>query len=546
MDKSELLKQLDAFRWFENGISSDGWTAVYIPHPGMLKSGRAIYAGILPVDEVNNVLSTSDWNLEEGRDGPGLDGRGNYHRRARNDGIEPLVFTREFRGVHDPYVEVSEEFRHLFNLWEDFSQNKFYLLEDDGTETEVVRIVDQSVHIKTSLLYRYLASRQMALLLQIESDIWIPYEEDTQIPDERSEQTASYHFVFWSKKADSYLFSRLLGKRIVLPPDRTKSGIWPFRQREDYARFIIGEDEFGNPVRHTCDPLSVPSSFSVGPDAPNTLTPVFFKKDVLQKYYANPDRYQVGDGSITCGDPWLLRADTDHPEYVGVFLGDLGTDLPASEQQYWRAFELPPVGRSLSATAFNRSFRTSFAESELPEHRFKRIYTESNKEWQAGFGWPLFKELHKDDRYALISLHVPLTSSHSEFDTQMILLTKLMVDSLNEKEIVLALSGSRENGQRGIAKLDLLIDELSDGNANKPDTSVLHTIQGVRSRGAAHRKGSDFNLQKAGLNPDDLQGSFSSLLNQATKLLEELKGLAKSRSRRESGSKHSVFRPART
>lgn len=51
---------------------------------------------------------------------------------------------------------------------------------------------------------------------------------------------------------------------------------------------------------------------------------MFYRKDVLVKYYGDPTKYSVEDGSIFCASRWSLRIDDNHLGYVVVFLGDLG------------------------------------------------------------------------------------------------------------------------------------------------------------------------------------------------------------------------------
>ena len=41
-----------------------------------------------------------------------------YCRFGGDDGHEPLIFVRDFHGSHPDYLEVAEEFRHYFNLFE--------------------------------------------------------------------------------------------------------------------------------------------------------------------------------------------------------------------------------------------------------------------------------------------------------------------------------------------------------------------------------------------------------------------------------------------
>lgn len=56
-----------------------------------------------------------------------------------------------------------------------------------------------------------------------------------------------------------------------------------------------------------------------------------------------------------------------------VFLGDLGRDLPSSERDYWRTFNVAPAGR-MSETAFRRSILGQFTDPKSPDLQFKWTY----------------------------------------------------------------------------------------------------------------------------------------------------------------------------
>lgn len=71
--------------------------------------------------------------------------------------------------------------------------------------------------------------------------------------------------------------------------------------------------------------------FGKNKGSPHYLTPVYFDKAVLQKYYSSSNEYEVQDSSsIDKHGYWHLRFDNNASEHVCVFLGDLGRDLPHS------------------------------------------------------------------------------------------------------------------------------------------------------------------------------------------------------------------------
>ena len=88
-------------------------------------------------------------------------------------------------------------------------------------------------------------------------------------------------------------------------------------------------------------------------------------------------------------------------------------------------------------------------------------------------------------------------------------LAKLVVDSLNEEQIAIA-TNEPVASAKGIAKLERLLDERAI--ASEPISSVLRRVQAARTRSAAHRKGSDFDLATMLGDAPDLRALFAELL----------------------------------
>ena len=68
-------------------------------------------------------------------------------------------------------------------------------------------------------------------------------------------------------------------------------------------------------------------------------------------------------------------------------------------------------------------------------------------------GWPLFLELDKQDLYNFEGLRIPINNSIVEMDMLVLSLVKVVLDSLNEKEIVAQLTGTYEKLTGSISKL---------------------------------------------------------------------------------------------
>lgn len=181
-----------------------------------------------------------------------------------------------------------------------------------------------------------------------------------------------------------------------------------------------------------------------------------------------------------------------------VFLGDLGRDLPGSERGYWRTFNISPVGH-MSETVFRRSFLGEPANPKAPDLQFKSLYSRFCVRWKESRGWELFKPVHAADQHVLMRLRVPLNESQPEFEDQILGITKLLVDSLNERQLVKELGGSEE-GEKGVSKLERWLTKQRYPEVER-DVAFLRRLQRLRSQISAHRKGSNYEemLEKEGV-----------------------------------------------
>lgn len=412
-----------------------------------------------------------------------------YHRDWPEHGVEPFVLYREFHGAREDYVEVQQEFRLFHNLAYDRPTGNLIKPNTDGTEEIAVKFEGGRVLVRTKLLKQYMAARQLDLHLYIDS---VVYGNQGKTPPEEwsirndgacIELHASTDAVF-SKKP----FTRMLGKRIITPGPMETCAVWPFEPEEHYPDFIIGEDEHGRPVYFTSDPDQLANYFGKNPEAPHYLTPVHFRKEVLQKYYDRPELYTVSDGRLQCAALWSCQIDNDHDDRVTVFLGDLGRDLPESERDYWRGFMITP-DVTISDTNLRRSFLGQFADPKTVDLLFKRQYDEVNEAWTRAFGWPLFRDPEGPDKKLVNRLRLPLNDSQAEFESAIRVLTQLLVDALNEKSIEASLE-TKQSNEKGISKLERLFKQ--EAYPHLDDVKVLRRLQELRSKVTAHRKGSDY------------------------------------------------------
>ena len=279
-------------------------------------------------------------------------------------------------------------------------------------------------------------------------------------------------------------FSRLIGKAILAPPARSEAGGSPFTEddKRPEVTFIVDVDRNGNNIESTSNPHKLDDHSGANSGTRDYLTPVYFRREVLAKYYLEPERYSVSDGRLSCMHLWSCQIDNDLDSYIVVFLGDLGRDLPYEERLHWRQFNVPPDG-GVSETNFRRSLLAQPVDAKAPDLRFRREYSDLMIEWERAQGWSLFLPLSPGDEHVLETIRVPVTNSQAEVDEQIIHLTKLLVDSLNEKELE-ARAKDLEKGTKGIGKLAGFL-EATQFAQRQPVVQFLRDLQTLRSTGSA-------------------------------------------------------------
>ena len=79
-----------------------------------------------------------------------------------------------------------------------------------------------------------------------------------------------------------------------------------------------------------------------------------------------------------------------------------------------------------------------------PEHLFKDSYQDLQKESEKHLGWQLLRPLGPRDEYLLKNLRIPSTDEQRDFDALVSGLTKILINSLNQKELKKLISLEQE------------------------------------------------------------------------------------------------------
>jgi hypothetical protein len=482
------------------------------------------YSSLVSQSATEAALNQPSWDLMLVGGGPDFvtsHENGEEHTKyiPQGDGeFTRIVLYRDFHGRKDDYFEILEELRLFHNLYFDQKTRTYLAFDDAGDEIEVIKVSSSEIKIRKGYLRSFMAATQKNLLLYFEVTRHfrenVDYKGDVKNANLRatlySGQSYSEGFTY---------FTRALGKKLIRCDAIEKSGGWPFKATKQYEDFIIAGD-LDSPLTYNCDPDALANYFGANPDAPHYLTPVFFKKEVMQKYYASSD-YEISDGHLSRKGSWSLRFDNNSPGHVSVFLGDLGRDLPSKEQIYWKSFNLIPDEHSISQTNYQRSFLGNFFDPENPEHQFKYAFAEVQRSCIKKFGWSIFLPLADKDTHFLNSIRSMLTREQSEFDALILAVAKITIDSVNVKELRKHLGQDDES--KSIVLLGLFLKSLEIQNHEEFST-FLRGVQSVRSSGVAHRKGTEYDkiIAKLNIDEENYQAEFDEILTKFVCLFETI------------------------
>lgn len=467
----EYLLIKDRLKQLETTFIKDGWLTVYESTEDDL-----IYCCLVYDSHFDEYKTKSDWVIRPYYEGkPAVFGDGTY-KTYSEEGYEPFIFIKHFNfnDGDEQYVDISEEFVLYFKLYEraENKQNrKYFFIDDLGDLDEVIRIEPKKIKIKLKYIKEYIAVRRLHFSLCF----------DFMRVGDLDVKASGIEFIDKDFKGENYFYNHLirslngkcqswiLGKKIIsFDPSKSKSYHFAYEDQV-YEKFITGYDENGDFVYQDCSKTN--EKYFV-------LT--YFKKDVLNKYYNEPQKYEV-DGWHVSSKFFTLKIDNNNEDYVAVFLIELGY-LPHKEQLHWKHYNIEPQ-KGISHAYYQTMIEGNWVDHpETPDLFFKHKYEQFNKKWEANFGWRLYKPMAKEDEHIYKALHLPTSNNVKSFCEQILSIIKITIDRLNEAE--LAKQIELDKNDKGITKLEKF---LAVNQMQIPDMiEFLRNLWDLRSGLLAH------------------------------------------------------------
>jgi hypothetical protein len=430
------------------------------------------------------------------------------------DGIEfkPFVIYRDFHRYISRTFEVVQNFILYHEAFYVPEEDEFQRIDEQTGELHsVIRFKrndnNVAIEVDSCHLKDYLAANQSYLVRYHDHTRYAVTDITEDIGDTFKSCILSdelFCFDLWLRTdipIDEFKsVSRLCGKDIVIPYPKLSKHHYLIHDTDEikFEKFVIGRNDNGNLIESTCNEQEL-SNYFIDRGTPHDLTPVYFRKKILTKYYHEPRRYTVGSSSLSCFDLWSIPIDITDEGFIQVWLKDLG-NLPYEEQLYWKTFNVPPKG-TISNHRWKRYFLGEPANPENdPIFYFKTSFYEIQRSFTETYGDTLFIPLKGEDSYLYKILRLPLTEEDKEFDEQIQAFAKITSDSLNVELL------KKETGIKIGVKIDDreikgsidLFEFFLDSSLNIERENIeqivtpLRAIQSIRSYGVAHRRGSDY------------------------------------------------------
>jgi hypothetical protein len=413
----------------------------------------------------------------------------------------PITFLRSFPGriSQKSYIEVYQLITHLHDLHFVEERNAYCRLNEEGDIEELIKLhygeKETLVTIKQEVLDLHLFLTKSVLLRFFDRTLYnhlrIPREESRQeskFEDRKSEIYARAGIVFDREKLPTLGWLR--GLQIIRnhQPRKKMIELWHGESvgPKKYEKFIAYDWKHKRIIECSCDPKKLGNYF-VPSDKPLETSPVFFKPEVLLKYKENPEKYTLGQRSISCRSSWSLKTyDINEAGQVHTYLCYLG-HLPNSEQLYWKSFNEKP-----KAPISNRAYKTDFlGQWDLSYEPLSELMQALEKLEK---GKPELWSCTNRNLYD--QLNYVVTDSEKEWSDEILTLDKLVVEGFNY-EYLKKTAKSLNCFKPDFRSIKLLKEVLKVKKINDKeiDTIIqpLEEIQSLRTKFKVHRSGNEVN-----------------------------------------------------
>jgi hypothetical protein len=421
---------------------------------------------------------------------------------------EQVVFRRSFHGLrqHRAVVELSQRLVQALDLHYIIERGAYCRLDERGDLEDVIVVIDKAedehqerecvVLIMAEPLAEYMAVSGQALFRKFDF---------TRYP--------VGSFASWGNDPAENLFAPDLfySRRIVPGHASYASGGQIIRTALTVADLIRAEDDKADPTRQqfetfkildrknnahvevSCGPEGVVNYFTES-DKPWEVSPAFFRPEVLARFKADPDKYDLSDREISCRNAWSLRTyDINEAGQVHTYIGYLA-NLPFEEQQYWKLYNEWPKA-NISKRAFQNDILGEWSSERDPLRSVKQTVRTLDKEKPAW--WKPRGEALADRVLA------PTTSSAKEWADEILALDQLIVEGFLPKALrtfAQTLGVTVDSTWASLRLVEAILEGLgATTDEAKARVAPIRTLHHLRSKAKGHASGEGKALEREAL-----------------------------------------------
>jgi hypothetical protein len=381
----------------------------------------------------------SSWSMMTSGDGVGLADPLHHCGSETIESGEQFVFARNFEGVPQraSYIEILQRLIHIFGLHYLEEREAWCRLNRHGDLEDVFRVVkikepgsDREGRLVVgdrAVLAQYATLTDAHLVRMFDltcmppgrSDHWADIDEKTFTHG----LEISYRFGVAGGGATYARGAQIIPYR--LSAEEMQRAIWGETETKKYATYVALDRKNQRVAEISCAPGATDNYFTKS-DKPWEVSPAFFRPEVLLKYKADYEKYDLQHRSIGCRGAWSLKTfDINAEGQVHTYLVYLRT-LPYEEQLHWLQHNEAPKG-PISARAHRTDILGEWDEDYDPllslKHRLEKLASAKVDWWT-----PRSKDVAR-------RVHYPVTTSPDEWATELLNLDQYLVEGFREKAL---------------------------------------------------------------------------------------------------------------
>jgi len=517
--------------YFDSSLDEVEWKTVHLLDPPDESDNKIIYSFLVEMSNLNkikNYVGNIGYPIHQ------ID----FHKITKLDYITnyrfvisddneflalPFIIYRDKSGKYPAQVDIIQDFI-LYHDLRLTSENKYVNPENNE---EVIRFGRNfQVDIKSWYLREFLSATKMALLRCIvfqreRNKPFIEIYAENTLQKTFSSKGNAYYLVA-SKGQYLNSISTLYGNEIVRPfrkPSHKNYSRLFGKNTKKYLSFIVKINNNGKEILNSCDPRRAP------------FATCYFEKKVLDIYKKNEDNYLIENNVIYDNyGGWHIKFGINKDKIVHVLLKSLGK-IPIEEQYHWKKYNIKPRG-GWSKDFFDNRMNLKFTD-EAPTFLKNRLVI--NDLFDKTYGFKLFTELVGEDAYIPQTiLPMLLREQQSEFDEEVVKLSKLMIDYIDKKSLEknTVWRPINDNEDKSLHYFEhFLKEKFNEDIIISEIISRLRLIQRIRSgHGGAHKKSSNYKrniMKELGVETFDLPLIYEKLIGEMNRSTNYLISLIK-------------------